>query len=73
MNDIEVNQLLEYPADGLVERVLWIDPANRGLYAIDIHAARALPVFRIMEDMERLREAGVWRHAASDPWLRPRC
>ncbi|MBT3069572.1 Mu transposase C-terminal domain-containing protein [Rhodomicrobium sp. Az07] len=71
MNDIEVNQLLEYPADGLVERVLWIDPANRGLYAIDIHAARALPVFRIMEDMERLREAGVWRHAASDPWLRP--
>jgi hypothetical protein len=98
MNDIKVNQLLEYPADParrqgnrraarayadaartasdaewsrLVERVLWIDPANRGLYAIDIHAARALPVFRIMEDMETLREAGVWRHAASDPWLRP--
>ena len=71
MKDIAVNQVLEYPADGLVERVLWIDPANRGFYAIDINAPRALPVFRTMEDMERLREAEVWRHAANDPWLRP--
>ena len=65
MRDIEVNQLLEYPADGFTERVMWIDPSCKGLYVIDINAASALPVFRYMEDMERLREAKVCRHAAA--------
>jgi hypothetical protein len=71
MKDIAINQLLEYTADGLTERVLWIDPSNKGFYVIDIAAPAALPLFRGMEDMERMREAEVWRWVEADPWMRP--
>lgn len=60
-----VNELLEPAAGGGPERVLWIDPSNRGLYSISIEAAGALPVFRTMEEVEAMLVV------ASDPWLRP--
>ena len=43
MKDLSVNLLLEFPEEHRVERVLWIDPGMRGLYAIDIRDANALP------------------------------
>ncbi len=71
MKDIKVNSLLEYPANAIIERVLWIDPSNRSLYSIDIEAPCALPVFHTMEEIEKLRDAGILRLADKDPWLRP--
>ena len=69
MRDLSVNQLLEYPDEGKIERILWVDPAMSGLYAIDIHAPTAMPVFREAEEMERMRETGEWRVTEADPWL----
>ena len=69
MRGLSVGQMLEYPEEGKVERILWIDPAMSGLYAIDIHAPTAMPVFREAEEMERMRETGEWRVTEADPWL----
>jgi hypothetical protein len=68
MTGVAVNQLLEYPASESIERVLWIDPRGIGLYAIDINAPGALPVFRAFNDVSRSIEDGVCRLVANDPW-----
>ncbi|MGR2930051.1 Mu transposase C-terminal domain-containing protein [Acidithiobacillus ferriphilus] len=69
MKDLSVNLLLEFPEEHRVERVLWIDPGMRGLYAIDIRDANALPEFYQAEEIEKMRDAGEWRVVENDPWL----
>ncbi len=71
MNGTFVGQLLEFPSDGVMERVLWIDPSGQGVYVINVNARGALPVFRESSEMDQLREEGAFRQARTDPWLLP--
>ena len=66
-----VSQVIEFPMEGRLERILWIDPADRGFFAIDIRDPRALPLFRPMEEVEKLEAEGIVRITADDPWLVP--
>lgn len=46
MTDLLTNQLVEIPAEGVVLRILWVDPLRRGYQVIDVQSDTAFPVFR---------------------------
>ncbi len=71
MAQLFVSQVIEFPGEGRLERILWIDPVGRGFFAIDIHDPRALPLFRPMEEVEKFEAEGIVRITADDPWLVP--
>ncbi|WP_448191400.1 hypothetical protein [Azospirillum sp. sgz301742] len=71
MTSLLVNQLLTFTADQRTERVLWIAPMGRGLFAIEIKSATALPTFHEMSDVQALIDENALLIREDDPWLAP--
>lgn len=71
MTSLLVNQLLTFTADQQTKRVLWIDPMGRGLFAIEIKSATALPTFHEMGDVKALIDENALLVREDDPWLAP--
>lgn len=46
MTGLLANQLVEIPEEGLILRILWVDPLGRGYQVIDVQSDTAFPIFR---------------------------
>lgn len=71
MTDLLTNQLVEIPAEGVVLRILWVDPLGRGYQVIDVQSDTAFPVFRASGELAALIDEGSARVSETDPWLAP--
>ena len=66
-----INLLIEWPSHNgrtRVERVLWIAPEGTCLYTIDIHDAKAWPVYRRTDDLTADLTSKAARVLESDPY-----
>lgn len=68
MRLLAVNQLISFPDEGRIERVLWIELSSPGYILIDFASKNALPMFRKHADLEAMAERGHLRLDAEDPF-----
>lgn len=71
MTELLTNQLVEIKSEGVVFRVLWVDPLGRGYYVIDVRSMTAFPEFKEAVALQKLMahdEAALFR---DDQWLAP--
>ncbi|MGE4280328.1 MAG: hypothetical protein AB7G62_12110 [Magnetospirillum sp.] len=71
MTDLLTNQLVEIPAEGVVLRILWVDPLGRSYQVIDVQSDTVFPVFRASGELAALIDEGSARVSETDPWLAP--
>ena len=71
MTELLTNQLVEIKSEGVVFRVLWVDPLGRGYYVIDVRSQAAFPEFRGALELEELLAHDEATLFPDDQWLAP--
>lgn len=71
MSELLTNQLVEIKSEGIVFRVLWVDPLGRGYYVIDVRSLAAFPEFREALEFRELMERDEAALFPDDQWLAP--
>lgn len=71
MRELLANQLVEIKSEGVVFRILWVDPLGRGYYVIDVRSESAFPEFRESAELQELLERNDAALFPDDQWLAP--
>lgn len=71
MTELLTNQLVEIKSEGVIFRVLWVDPLGRGYYVIDVGSQAAFPEFRGALELEELLAHDEAALFPDDQWLAP--
>lgn len=72
MTELLTNQLVEIKSEGVIFRVLWVDPLGRGYYVIDVCSQAAFPEFRGALELQELMVHDEATLFLDDQWLAPR-